>query len=221
MQPKAGSFLGRKREHPGREEARESSLAVPLAWNNPWRAVGLCWGEGGPLPAPPHQLPAMLIASAAALRIFPGLILLSHRSDLVLTFERASKALACVKWFSCRQRPYCLTAVRKRPDTAVLDNPGDAQACGGAARSGCFASAVPRNHGHPPQPFGRLPPSVLLLSFSATWSGPVFLTGHQMTANFPSGRPDVRAHLNPQACRCVQASEVRREIEGTHMHIQS
>lgn len=60
----------------------ESSLAISLAWNNLWQAVGPCWGEGGLLPALPHQLPAMLIALADTLRFFS----LSNFAVSVLTW---------------------------------------------------------------------------------------------------------------------------------------
>lgn len=81
-------------------------------------------GEGGLLPILPHQLPAMPIALAAALRISCRLTLLSYISDLVLTFERASKTfLTCDRWFSCHQVPYCLMTVLKCPAKAVLDIP--------------------------------------------------------------------------------------------------
>lgn len=157
----------------------------------------------------------MQTAFTASLRSFPGLILLSHSSDLVLTFERASKTLTRVKWFSCHQLPYCLMTVHwvslgKRRIMEVL----------------CFSHA---KKSHPPSAVFWAATGTLHLShfwvvlqrglvlYSST-CGSLGIKWQQISH---LGCPDIRAHLNPQIFTCVQAGKAHQEIEKTYMHIRS
>lgn len=91
MQAPRGALLGRMREN---KDVRSAGKSLwPPAW--PEITLGELRGHaevrGGTSAALPRQLPAMLIALAAALRTFHRLLLPSHSSDLLLTFEGASK----------------------------------------------------------------------------------------------------------------------------------